>query len=353
MHKLQSEARKMSSEGDCGWSGPTTDGSVTMEKIVDEIRNEAPEPIRVSASDGYVLGGFIWAGTDDANGSRPVVIINPATSVRCRYYFKFAQFLRQHGFIVLVYDYRGIGESRPATLRNFDATYTDWGRLDFEAMLVYVARRFPGQSIDVVAHSIGGFLLGLAPSNHLIRRVFTMGAQYAYWKDFAPGRRLSMILKWFVFMPMVTRVFGYFPGSRFGWIEDTPKGVVQQWSMFSRDFDNPPWKATSRSGEHSLAPFGETFGSLQSSILAMGVTDDEWGTRSAINRLLGHFGNCRKYHLRIPPAAINELVIGHFAFFQRRYESTLWAIPLTWLRSGAVPASFLHYVEQAETCNLT
>lgn len=299
-----------------------------------------PIPIDVTASDGYVLGGFIWGGSDDKSSRRPVVIINPATSVRCRYYFKFAQFLHEHGFIVVAYDYRGIGESRPASLKDFDATYTDWGRLDFEAVLVYVANRFPGQSINVAAHSIGGFLLGLAPSNYLIRRVFTMGAQYAYWKDFAPSRRLLMVLKWFVFMPIVTRLFGYFPGSRFGWIEDTPKGVVQQWSMFSRSFENPSWKATNR--------FGETFGSLQAPILAMGVTDDEWGTPSAINRLLDHFDNCRKYHLRIPPAAINELAIGHFAFFQRRYEPTLWPIPLAWLRSGTVPASFSPYLERVQ-----
>lgn len=308
-----------------------------------------PMPSDVTASDGYVLGGFIWTGSNDESNLRPVVIINPATSVRCRYYFKFAQFLHEQGFIVVAYDYRGIGESRPAALRNFDATYTDWGRLDFEAILVYVAKRFPGHPIDVVAHSIGGFLLGLAPSNHLIRRVFTMGAQYAYWRDFAPSRRLLMVLKWFVFMPIVTKLFGYFPGSRFGWIEDTPKGVVQQWSMFSRSFENPLWKATNLSGEHFAVPFGETFGSLQAPILAMGVTDDEWGTRSAINRLLGHFKNCRKYHLRIPPAAINELAIGHFAFFQKRYEPTLWPIPLAWLRSGTVPASFSPYLERVFT----
>lgn len=334
-----------------GYSGRAESGSgadaVTPGKAA-AVEATYPISIHVAASDGYVLGGFIWGGSDDKSSRRPVVIVNPATSVRCRYYFKFAQFLHEHGFIVVAFDYRGIGESRPASLRNFDATYTDWGRLDFEAILVYVANRFPGQSIDVAAHSIGGFLLGLAPSNNLIRRVFTMGAQYAYWKDFAPNRRLLMVLKWFVFMPIVTKLFGYFPGSRFGWIEDTPKGVVKQWSMFSRSFENPVWKATKRSGEHSPMPFGETFGSLQAPILAMSVTDDEWGTSSAINRLLGHFENCRKYHLRIPPAAINEPAIGHFAFFQKRYEPTLWPIPLAWLQSGTMPALFSPYLEREQ-----
>ncbi len=90
-----------------------------------------------------------------------------------------------------------------------------------------------------------------------------------------------------------------------------PKGMVQQWSMFSRRFEKPLWKATSLAGEHSLVPFGETFGFLQAPMLAMGVSDDEWGTPAAINRLLGHCEYCRKYHLRIRPAAINELARNH------------------------------------------
>src|SRR5208337_1122445 len=80
----------------------------------------------------------------------------------------------------------------------------------------------------------GGFLLGLAPSNHLIRRVFTMGAQYAYWPDYAAGTKLRMVAKWHVAMPLITTLFGYFPGKRLGWMEDTPKGVVRDWA-FSRN----------------------------------------------------------------------------------------------------------------------
>ena len=95
--------------------------------------------------------------------------------------------------------------------------------------------RFPGP-IDVVAHSVGGFLLGPAPSNHLIRRVFTMGAQYAYWPDYAAGTKLRMVAKWHVAMPLITALFGYFPGKRLGRTEDTPKGVVRDWAFSRQTF---------------------------------------------------------------------------------------------------------------------
>ena len=52
---------------------------------------------------------------------------------------------------------------------------------------------YSGQPIQVVGHSVGGVLIGLAESNHLVRRVFSMGAQYAYWPDYAASLRLRMV----------------------------------------------------------------------------------------------------------------------------------------------------------------
>jgi predicted alpha/beta hydrolase len=132
-----------------------------------ESNEVLPEPLALVAADGYPVNGFIWRRRDRGQGAsdalvRPVAIVNAATSVRCRYYFRFAAFLFRHGWDVIVYDYRGIGESRPPTLRGFRATWLDWGRLDFEAVLSYAAREFEGRPVDVVAHSIGGFVVGLA-----------------------------------------------------------------------------------------------------------------------------------------------------------------------------------------------
>ena len=104
------------------------------------------------------------------------------------------------------------------------------GRLDFEAALQYVSTHFPGQPIHVAAHSVGGFLIGLAASSHRISRVFTMGAQYAYWRDYVGHKRGRMFLRWHVLMPALTALFGYFPGARLGWLEDTPRGVVRDWT---------------------------------------------------------------------------------------------------------------------------
>ena len=151
----------------------------------------AGEPFKQTAADGFTLGGFTWRHAVQ-DTSRPVVIINAATSVRCRHYSRFADYLFANDFDVITYDYRGIGESRPASIKGLEASWSDWGALDFEAMLKRAQREFPGQPVDVVAHSFGGCAAGLGASGAIIRRVVTVGALFAFWRDYAPAHRWRM-----------------------------------------------------------------------------------------------------------------------------------------------------------------
>lgn len=274
-----------------------------------------PEPIAIRAEDGYDLRGFVWRSGE----TRPVVVINAATSVRCRYYARFAEFLFARGFDVITYDYRGIGESRPSRMRGFKAGWTDWGRLDFEAVLRHAEENFPDRPLHVVAHSIGGYLIGLAPRAQRLGRIVTVGAQHADWRDYQAAKRLGMVFKWHIAMPLLSGVFGYFPGNRLGWLEDTPRGVAADWA-FGRLPD--------RSG----------FASVSGDILAISLTDDPFGSVAAIERVLAYYTGAARTHLRLSPASVGEAEIGHFAFFHSRLEQALWSLPLQWLREGRLPA---------------
>ena len=288
----------------------------------------AGEAFREPAADGFILGGFTWR---HASGdlARPIVIINAATSVRCRHYSRFADYLFANGFDVITYDYRGIGESRPASLKKLNASWSDWGALDFEAMLKRAQREFPGQPIDVVGHSFGGCAAGLGASGHLIRRLVTVGAQFAYWRDYAPAHRWRMFGKWHVVMPLLTRIFGYFPGKRLGWLEDTPAAVVRDWSTPTAQYETRPSGRTI-----SAKTGGLPFALVTAKTLAISISDDPYGTIPAIERLLGYFTSSTKNHLRIAPEDIGEAEVGHFAFFRSPYQATLWPIALSWLQSG-------------------
>ncbi|MHA6136239.1 alpha/beta hydrolase family protein [Pseudomonas mohnii] len=282
------------------------------------------EPFKEPAEDGFLLGGFTWRHAAQ-DTQRPVVIINAATSVRCRHYSRFADYLFANDFDVITYDYRGIGESRPASLKGLKASWSDWGALDFEAMLKRAQREFPDQPIDVVGHSFGGCAAGLGASGRLIRRLVTVGAQFAYWRDYAPAHRWRMLGKWHVVMPLITMIYGYFPGKRLGWLEDTPAGVVRDWSTPTARYERRP------SGQDLHV---RNFAAVTAKALAISVSDDPYGTIPAIERLLGYFTHASNTHLRIAPEDIGEKEVGHFAFFRSAYQATLWPIALSWLQNG-------------------
>ncbi|MBS0356638.1 MAG: alpha/beta fold hydrolase [Proteobacteria bacterium] len=296
-----------------------------------------PEKVAIPAVDGFRLQAHVWARSpSEGHGPAPVVVINPATSVHSRYYSRFADFLHGWGFNVITYDYRGIGGSRPHRMRGFEASWLDWGSKDFEGVLRFASQRFAGHPIHVVAHSVGGFLVGMAPSNHLIERVFTMGSQFAYWRDYAEHKRLAMYLRWHVVMPTLTALFGYFPGKRLGWLEDTPRGVVRDWVA-----PHPRFEDIYRSGPQALSAEArtqlvESFSRVTAPTLALSTSDDEFGTVPAIHRLLRYYERSPSTHLRIEPEALGLESIGHFAFFNARFADSLWRIPLDWLRDGAL-----------------
>src|SRR5687767_1550805 len=119
--------------------------------FVAEARNELSdaskhkaEPVEISAveltaSDGVTLGATLFTPVTPAGLSRGTVIIHSATAVPQRYYHRFARYAAQAiGARVLTYDYRGIGKSRPRSLRGFHASLTAWARLDAAAAHKFV-----------------------------------------------------------------------------------------------------------------------------------------------------------------------------------------------------------------------
>lgn len=285
------------------------------------------ESIVIDCVDGVRLHGHRWA----ALGLRQhgVIIINPATGVRASYYHRYAQFLSEHGFEVLTYDYRGIGASRPASLRHSQICWRDWGEKDFEAVLRFTYEQ-SGLSPQVIGHSIGGFLPGLAPSNILVSRMLTVGAQFAWWGDYQRSQRLQLFFKWHVVMPALTALFGYFPGKRLGWLEDLPKGVANEWSLrrsrFERSYPEP------LRGEVL-----NTLSSFRAPILAVAVSDDPLATERAIRRALSYYSAADAQFIMISPDDYHCARIGHFDLFHDRHRLGFWQQSIGWLLNGQNP----------------
>src|SRR5690606_32580822 len=152
-------------------------------------RRSAVRPVPIPTRDGRALAGRRF----DAAGGAPaaIVVVAAAMGVPQRYYAPFADWLaRERGCTVLTFDYRGIGESAPPRLAGFDATLTDWYRLDLDAAL-RAARvvAAPPVPLTVVGHSLGGQIAPLAPSVRSIDALLTVAAGSGWWRQTAAPTR--------------------------------------------------------------------------------------------------------------------------------------------------------------------
>lgn len=292
------------------------------------VSPENAQAVAIPCRDGVVLGGHLWPGA--GSGRAGVVIVNPATGVRARYYHAYAAFLAGQGFDVLTYDYRGIGLSRPAGLRGYGYRWRDWGEKDFDAALRFAQAGAGGAPLFVVGHSFGGFIPGYSESAPAIRRILTVGAQYAWWRDYRRDRRLALWLKWHAIMPALTALCGYFPGKRLGWLEDLPAGVANEWSFRRARIEADP--PTARD-EEILGRFAR----VRADILAIGVDDDELGTPAAIGRALRYYRGANRIQTLLTPADLGETAIGHFSLFHGRHAAGFWPATAQWLRDGVDP----------------
>lgn len=288
----------------------------------------AGRAVELVCGDGVRLGGHLWpvAGT-----VRERVILNPATGVPARYYHRYARFLAENGLETLTYDYRGIGASRPPRLAGCGYRWRHWGEQDFEAALAFMAGRREGPLL-AVGHSIGGFLPGFAPSAPRLMRILTVGAQYAWWKDYAEGHRARLFLRWHLAMPLATVLCGYFPGKRLGWLEDLPAGVANEWS-FRRARMERSYPAADRPS--ILARFA----AVDDPILAVAPFDDEYAPPAAVRRALSYYSGAERSVAILQPQHLGATKAGHFALFHDRFRPTFWQDSLAWLLHGRNPWS--------------
>jgi predicted alpha/beta hydrolase len=249
-----------------------------------------------------------------------------------RYYDRFAQFLAAHGIPTLIYDYRGIGQSRPRTLRGFQASVEEWGSKDCAAALQWVVERFPRARTCVIGHSVGGFVTGFVTNGNNIDRMLLVGAHTGYWRDYAVRPRLGMYLLWHVFMPAITGLVGYFPGRRLHLLDDLPAGVALEWANRRRaEFW---WNRMTPEGildvqwrDRMIGRFLE----IRAPTLAIRFADDPFATDAATNRILSLYQNSAATRAVFHPADCGGEKIGHFGFFRSRFKDTLWPRALQWL----------------------
>ncbi|MGZ6125973.1 MAG: alpha/beta hydrolase family protein [Myxococcales bacterium] len=277
------------------------------------------ESLRIPArGDGHALAAelFLPPGPPKA-----AVLIAGAMAVRAGFYAALARYLAQQGASALIFDYRGIGGSRPpGKLREFQATFHDWGERDLAGCLDWLGQRFSGLPLLFIGHSAGAQLMGLAPSAPIRAAVFA-AAGTAYWKTYAGLHRAVLASLFFAGFPAALALAGYLPLSKVGQGDDVPAGVAREWVRWARD----------RRYVYSYAEprGGLGYASYARPLLALSVADDAYAPPASTAHLLSLYRRAEKEVRTIRPG---PKPIGHFGFFR---QPDLWADPVRWLLARA------------------
>ena len=279
--------------------------------------------ISFHADDGFALAGTLFEG----DGDGPLLLISSATAVPRGLYAAFALAAVEAGArAALVYDYRGTDGSAASKGWSKRIGMKDWALLDFPAAAKALDSTSPGHPMVGVGQSYGGQALGLSGVSDRFERYAMVAAMSGYFGGLDDrGARWRMLG---VGVP-VSLALGNTPR----WLgigEPIPGSVFRDWarwcSMPDYFFDDPRVPETAR------------YADVRTPILALGMTDDVWGTQRAIHALMRHYTNAPVELRFVSPEDAGGQQIGHLGFFRSRFAATLWPDLIGWLINGR-PAS--------------
>jgi predicted alpha/beta hydrolase len=272
---------------------------------------------------------------EPAGPARGTVLLAGATAVPQRFYARFAAYLAGAGLRVVTYDYRGVGDSRPRSLRGYAATMTQWAELDTRAACAWVRATWPGSPLALVGHSFGGQLLGLIDDLHDVTGALFVAVQLPWVGHFSPLIRARMQLIWRVLVPALNATFGYLPG-RAGLGEDLPSGVVREWGQWCLQrgylLDSRPDAAA-------------RFARFRRPVALYSFTDDRIAPRPALAQLERVLSGADVVRRRFHPSELGVEEVGHVGFFRPHVKDTLWAEARDYLQAvlDGRPARLAHH----------
>lgn len=269
----------------------------------------------VPALDGYPLGVTQFS----AERPRASLVIASATGVPQQFYRRFAEHFCAAGFDTFTLDYRGIGASRPKTLRGFSANFMDWS-LDIAAILHHV-RQWP-RPIFYVGHSFGGHALGLLPNLEGLSGAYTFATGTGWHGWMTRSESLKVRFFWSVLGPALLSIFGSLRWDLLKMGEALPRGVFEQWRRWCSFphyfFDDP-----------QMPQAKERFHRIYFPMVAATSVDDPWAPpRSRDAFLVGH-PSLYVQAIDLNPSDIGQSSIGHMGYF-RAQAKPIWEQTSQW-----------------------
>ena len=276
--------------------------------------------LTIRTAKGHSIAAVQYYAEKSANHS---LIISSATGVLQKYYSKFARFFAAKGFVVYTFDYYGIGKSagNTAQLKKNTNDLKSWGKYDQAAVVAFAKEENQAHLITLVTHSVGGQLLGFNAHHNLIDKTIMVASQSGYWKLFKGIHYFKMALLWYIIIPFLTSMFGYFPSKKMRLFENLPKHMAFEWAA---------WGKRKAYMMHFYNERDYYFKHVKFPILALSFSKDTFAPKKTVDWMANQYKNAtvtRIHH----EAKKGERHIKHFGFFKDAYQDSLWKPALNWI----------------------
>ncbi len=187
-----------------------------------------------AAGDGHRWTTRLWPAAVPKGG----LFWIPALGVPAIKYEKWAQALAALGITVAVHEWRGNDTSSLRPSRQCDWGYSELVQVDMPASLAAARVAAPGLRWTIGGHSLGGQLAaiaaGLSPDN--FGGLLLVATGVPDFRSFPLHQRVG-ILAFAYFVPVVTTLFGLFPGDRLKWAGRESATLMRRWAQTARRGD--------------------------------------------------------------------------------------------------------------------
>ncbi len=239
-------------------------------------------------ADGTTNKMTVFEPEDDR---KKVIALFPAMGVKASYYHTLGAALARQGFTVVLTDLRGNGHSSIRPSRKVDFGYNDQLEQEFTSVKNHIFSTYVEYEKYLVGHSLGGQLGALFVSRENgWHGLAVIACCSVYHKTWGKGKTKLMIATHII--TTVSKLLGYYPGKRFGFGGLEAKTVMLDWAKQARTGLYFP-KGNDR-------PYEELMAKTTLPVLAVSFVEDDMAPKSAVDHLLGKFGERENIeHLRL------------------------------------------------------
>lgn len=271
-------------------------------------------PHTIPSRDGFKLSAILLEPETTPKG---VILLGGGTGIKKEFYLNFARHLCEQGYVVTLFDYRGIGGSRPRSLKGFEALNHEWGLKDMPAMLDWLDQLHPDVPKFLIGHSAGGQQLGLMDNHAKFKKALLISSSTGYWRWLSSPYKYFTLLIWYMVVPASNLLVGYVPASWFGLGEDLPTGVANEWRSWCLKENYFGDFLGTRIPRHY-------FREVKMPVHFLFPEDDNVATDRTVSTLREFYSEAQTTTEKILLADYRLKQVGHLGFFSRKVKETLW-----------------------------